>query len=123
MNPQILNGDTLKPRDGVEKRILERIGRWTVLLLQHRQKTQQLVTSEEIMANDKKILGNMMGERLTKVRKERGFTQEQLETKSKVSQSKISRIEAGTKTLSIEDAKLLAPALKVSMKFLISGKE
>ncbi len=122
MNLEILKGG-LKPRDEVEHKILERIGRWTVRLLEHREKTHGLVTSEEVHTNDKLILGNKMGERLTQARKERGLTQEQLEKKSGLSQSKISRIEAGTKIMSTEDARLLAPALKVSMKFLISGKE
>jgi ribosome-binding protein aMBF1 (putative translation factor) len=96
---------------------------WTVRLLQHREKTQELVTSEEINGRDKQVLGNKMGERLAQARKDCGLSQEELEKKSGLSQSKISRIESGSKILSTEDARVLAPALKVTMKFLISGKE
>lgn len=122
MNLGNTNAPILKPKDEIERKILERIGRWTVRLLQYRQKTQDLVSSQEVAANDRLILGNVMGERLANVRKKRGLTQEQLESMSGLSQSTISRIEAGTKVLSTDDARLLAPALKVSMKLLISGR-
>ncbi|MBI4405745.1 MAG: helix-turn-helix transcriptional regulator [Deltaproteobacteria bacterium] len=119
----ILAGSTLKPKDEVERKILERIGRWTVRLLQHRQRTEDLISSDEVIAEDRTALGNIVGERLENARKVRQLTQEELASKSGLSQSTISRIESGEKLMSVTDARKLAPILKCSAKFLIAGEK
>ena len=115
--------DVFKPRDQAEEKILQRIGSWTVRLLEHRARVKDLIPHETILEESRTKFGNLMGERLTQLRKKHEMTQEALANKSGISQSTISKIESGQKPISPLEAKALAPILKCSIKYLAIGKE
>lgn len=82
---------------------------------------ETLIDGDEIHAKDLQEIGPSVGKRLKDARKGRRFSQEQLETKSKISQSTISKIENGSKMISVEEAKSLGKALGIKPQFLIAG--
>lgn len=82
---------------------------------------ETLIDGDEVHAKDLEELGPVVGKRLKVARNNKGFSQEQLENKSKVSQSTISKIESGSKMISVEEAKKLAKVLEVTPQFLIAG--
>lgn len=76
---------------------------------------------EKVQQEDLKAMGNTVGLRLQKARKNKKVTQEALEKISKISQSTISKIEKGLKMISVGEAKKIAKALGVTPQFLIAG--
>lgn len=64
-----------------------------------------------------------IGKRIKKCRKNLGMTQEKLEEVSGVSQNHISSLERGVSQLGLDALMKLAPALQVSMEYLLTGKE
>lgn len=79
------------------------------------------IDGERVQREDLKVIGNSVGLRLQKARKDKEITQELLEKKSKISQSAISKIEKGLKMISVDEAKKIAKALGVTPQFLIAG--
>jgi len=61
-----------------------------------------------------------LGERIKKIRKEQGFSQEQLATKSKLHRTYISDIERGDRNVSIKNIEKIAKALGVNISDLLS---
>jgi|GEM_PF-5681739 len=82
-----------------------------------------LIDREEVQKEDLAVIGDLVGIRLLKARKDKKLSQEDLEKKSKVSQSTISKIEKGLRMISVDEAKKIAKALSVSPQFLIAGEE
>lgn len=83
--------------------------------------SQNLIDGELVQKEDLDVLGADLGRRLLQARKAKKLTQESLEKKSKVSQSTISKIEKGSRMISIGEAKSLAKVLGVTPEFLIAG--
>lgn len=61
-----------------------------------------------------------LGEKIKKIRKEKGFSQEQLATKSKLHRTYISDIERGDRNISIRNIEKIAKALGVAISDLLS---
>jgi ribosome-binding protein aMBF1 (putative translation factor) len=82
---------------------------------------ETLIDGEEVQKRDLAIIGSEVGGRLRAAREKLGFSQEKLESLSKVSQSTISKIESGSRMISNGEAKSLAKVLDVTPQFLIAG--
>jgi DNA-binding transcriptional regulator YiaG len=63
-----------------------------------------------------------VGDRLKFLRKQAEFSQLELAAKLEISQAELSKLESGTKILSMSRAKLLAEIFKTSAEFIITGK-
>jgi len=61
-----------------------------------------------------------LGEKIKKIRKEKGLSQEQLATKSKLHRTYISDIERGDRNVSIRNIEKIAKALGVTISDLLS---
>jgi len=61
-----------------------------------------------------------LGEKIKKIRKENGLSQEQLATKSKLHRTYISDIERGDRNVSIRNIEKIAKALGVTISDLLS---
>jgi len=61
-----------------------------------------------------------LGARIKKIRKEKGFSQEQLALKSKLHRTYISDIERGDRNVSIKNIEKIAEALDVTLSYLLS---
>ena len=55
------------------------------------------------------------------VRKAKGITQQELGEKTGIDQASISRMERGQKTIKLNDLKVIAEALEVSLEELVRG--
>lgn len=80
-----------------------------------------LIPGEVIEKEDLKIIGKTMGNRLKNLRLKNKLTQSVLEKKSKVKKTRISLIERAQSIMSINEAKSLAKALKVTPEWLVAG--
>lgn len=61
-----------------------------------------------------------LGEKIKKIRKEKGLSQEQLATKSKLHRTYISDIERGDRNVSIRNIEKIAKALGITISDLLS---
>lgn len=69
-----------------------------------------------------KAVGPAIGERVKTKREELRLSQLDLATSLKSVQSEVAKIESGQRAISVETAKTLAAALKVSPEWILTGK-
>ena len=75
------------------------------------------------MKKKKKTQAKEIGQRIKKCRKTLKLTQEKLEERSGVSQNHISSLERGVSLIGVDALMKLAPALGVSMEYLLTGRQ
>ena len=66
--------------------------------------------------------GIEVGNRLQELRKNAGYTQEQLAEKVNISSNALSNYETGIRLMRIDTAQEIADALKISTDYLLTGK-
>lgn len=80
-----------------------------------------LISGDDVAAEDLKIIGKPIGNRIIELRKINKITQKKLSLKTKIPLKTISLIENGKRIMSINEVKSIAKNLKTSPEFILSG--
>lgn len=82
---------------------------------------EALIDGQAVYKEDMSAIGAEVGARLKAARLKKGLSQEELEVRSKIPQSTISKIEKGHRMITPHEATALAKIFSVTPQFLIAG--